>query len=319
MRRRLVRDPVLLERIRRRLRHLPAAARRYNLARQAQVVSGAKLLPNPVGTAPGQWLRRGRHHLILLPGVPAELHAIWENEVAPRLRRAAAPEVARLRTLGLAESEVDLRLRELARRFKRLEITTLAQRGQVDVYVSRKGLPLAPVVRRARLLLGDALFAEGDRELSEVIGAELMRRRMTLAVAESCSGGRLSEMITAVAGASNYFQGGVVAYGNQAKREVLDLPERMLEEHGAVSAPVAKAMARGAKTLLRADLGLGITGIAGPAGATPDKPVGLVYVALAASRRSQVEELHLRGTRQDIQRQSALMALRQLWRYLRSR
>ncbi|HEX9638787.1 MAG TPA: CinA family nicotinamide mononucleotide deamidase-related protein [Acidobacteriota bacterium] len=319
LRRRLVRDPELLELIRRRLRHLPDAARRYNLERQAEVIRGAELLANPAGTAPGQWIRRGGRHLILLPGVPGELRAIWDSALKSRLPVEPAQPVARLRTVGLAESDVDLRLRELERRFRDLEITTLAQRGQVDVFVRRRRGALGPVLRRARALLAPALFAEGDAELGETVGRLLRERRLQLAVAESCSGGCLARMITAVAGASDYFAGGVVAYANRVKQEVLGVSDRRLEASGAVSGPVAAEMAKGVRARLGTDLALAITGVAGPGGGSSAKPVGLVYIALDHSGGTQVEELRLRGARREIQQQSALYALRLLWHHLQER
>jgi nicotinamide-nucleotide amidase len=316
LRRRPVRDRTLRATIAAKLRHLPAAARRYNLNRQSRVIDGARLLPNPRGTAPGQWLRRGRRVVILLPGVPRELEAIWITAVVPRLRAGRPAAVLRLRTVGLPESEVDRRLESLSR-FRGLELTTIAQRWQVDVVLRRGCGGLVEPLRAARRRLGAALFEVGDRDLSEVVGELLRARGWTVAVGESCTGGLLSHMLAAVPGASAYFLGGVVAYDNAVKRSALGVPARLLRTAGAVSVPVAAAMARGARSRLGADLGLGLTGIAGPSGGSPSKPVGLVHLALAHRAGLASASYRFRGARGEVQRQAALAALELLRRRCR--
>lgn len=264
-----------------------------NNEKQAWLPEGAEALPNPIGTAPGCFLEERGALIFCLPGVPSELRRMMDEQVAPRIaaRRSGGAVVrARLlRSFGLGESALDHALADVAPGW-----------GGSVVLGFRTAFPdnfVRPVVRAAdaaaaeatldrvcreiRERLGPLVYAEGDETLERVVGRLLLERGRTIATAESCSGGLVAERITSVPGASGYFLGGVVAYADAAKAALLGVPEAMLRQHGAVSDPVARAMAEGARARFGADLGVATTGISGPGGGTPEKPVGLVHVALA--------------------------------------
>ncbi len=264
-----------------------------NNAKQAWFPESAGVLPNPIGTAPGFVIEERGALFFCLPGVPRELSRMMEEQVLPRLaRRTGAGQVVRarlLRTFGMGESTLDAELEDIA--------------AEGDVTLGfRTAFPenfLRPVARAAtseeaeakldrvcqaiRERLGPLVYAEGDQTLPTVVGHLLRGTGQTLAVAESCTGGLIAEQITDVSGASDYFLGGVVAYANEAKQALLGVPAVLLEEHGAVSEPVVRAMAEGVRECFDADFGLATTGISGPGGGSPGKPVGLVHVALAGA------------------------------------
>jgi nicotinamide-nucleotide amidase len=292
--------------------------------RQAQVPRGAECLPNPVGSAPGIWWRGRGRSLAVLPGVPTEFERMWGDQVRPRLWRTAG-EVPRVsfRIGGLTESEVDSRLAQLYRR-TRLDVTMLAKTGFIEVHLrGRKAdRPTRDAVQRAaayvRARLGKAVFAEGSETLEQVVGRRLRERGETLALAESCTGGVLGARLTSIAGSSDYFRGGVIAYADEVKHRLLGVPQATLRRHGAVSAPVSRARAQSARRRLGCDWGLAITGVAGPGGGTAAKPVGCVFLGLAGSgRRPAVRRLKLVGTRETIRRRAAASAL--LWLYAQLR
>jgi nicotinamide-nucleotide amidase len=270
--------------------------------KQALLPEGAEVLPNPVGTAPGCMLEAGGAAFFCLPGVPRELVRMMDEEVVPRLAARILPaargvmRAALLRTFGMGESTLEDELKDLAHE----EGVSLGFRTAFpDNY-------LRPVVRaateaeaKAKLVrvceaieqrLGPLIYGRDDETMEQVLGGLLVARGLSLAVAESCSGGLLAERISAVPGASRYFRGGVVAYANAAKRELLGVPDALLASHGAVSAPVACAMAEGARARLGADLAVSTTGISGPDGGTAEKPVGLVFVGFADARGSEAYE-----------------------------
>ena len=270
--------------------------------KQALLPEGAEVLPNPVGTAPGCMLEVGRAVFFCLPGVPRELMRMLDDEVLPRLAERIRPagggvlRATLLRSFGMGESTLEDELKDLARE----EGVSLGFRTAFpDNY-------LRPVVRAAteaeasaRLervceaiekRLGPLIYGRDDETLELVLGRLLAARGLTLGVAESCTGGLLAERISAVPGASRYFRGGVVAYADQAKRDLLGVGAALLDAHGAVSAPVARAMAEGARARLGADLAVSTTGISGPDGGSAAKPVGLVFVGFADSRGSEAHE-----------------------------
>jgi nicotinamide-nucleotide amidase len=270
--------------------------------KQALLPEGSEVLPNPIGTAPGCMLEVGRSVFFCLPGVPRELVRMLDEEVLPRLARRLRPaggavmRAALLRTFGMGESTLEDELKDLARE----EGVALGFRTAFpDNY-------LRPVVRAAseaeaqaklrrvceaiRARLGPLVYGEGDETLEHALGRLLALRGKSLAAAESCTGGLVAQRISAVPGASRYFRGGVVAYANEAKRDLLGVPETLLAAHGAVSAPVARALAEGARVRLGADLAVSTTGISGPDGGTAEKPVGLVYVGFADAGGSEAYE-----------------------------
>jgi nicotinamide-nucleotide amidase len=302
------------ERFRRRQIPMPAPNRR-----QAYLVAGAVPLPNPNGTAPGEWIRSGRRAIVLLPGPPHELKAMFDAAVAPRLARRSAGHLARrsLMTTGLNESSVEALIADLYPKRGSLELTVLASPGLIELDIaSHSGVSLRQAEKKAdrlclalRRRLKDHIFSEKGELLEEVIGRLLRKARATLAVAESCTGGFLANRLTNIPGSSDYFLGGFITYSNSSKAEWLDVPAPLIKAHGAVSFPVARAMAKGALRRGRADFGLAVTGVAGPGGGTPDKPVGLVFTALAWRGGTEVQKNIFLGRREQVKSQSAQKAM----------
>lgn len=307
---------------------------------QAYLLDGAKAIPNRNGTAPGQWLalrpvaspkskvsRLGTldfgRVLILLPGPPRELHPMLERSVIPRLRKTfpAPPQVeAHLHFVGVPESIVDHKIRPIIDRVSKkssVQFTILAHLGLVDLDIfvtARSGVlarrTLQGIVGSIKRLLGDAFYGMNeDYPLERVVGGQLRRKRQTLAVAESCTGGLLASRLTEIAGSSDYFLSGFVTYSNAAKARDLGVSLDSLRRHGAVSRPVAVQMAQGVRQRTGATWGLGITGIAGPGGGTSKKPLGLVYVALASSKKTWCVECRFKGDRDAIRQRAVLAAL----------
>ncbi len=297
--------------------------------RQALVPRGAVPLPNPFGTAPGFMLSLktrvpgtkvpGTKILVALPGPPSELMPMVENHLAPKLKRLAGGSVLLSRTLkltGAGESEVDAKVRDILAMKGALTVGIYAHPGQVDLRITSRGKNrreaarrIAAVERKIRSRVGALVFGTDEESLESEIGRLLKKRRKTLAVAESCTGGGLAQRITQVAGASDYFLGGVVSYANSLKESALGVPAGTLQRHGAVSAQTAEAMARGARRLAGADYALSVTGIAGPSGGSKEKPVGLVYVGLSGPRGGRSFRNFFSGNRAAIQSKAVQAAL----------
>lgn len=287
----LVRDPIVLKGIEAFFRSVGREMSDNN-AKQADFPEGSEVLPNPLGTAPGFMLKAEDALLFFAPGVPLELRRMTDEEILPRLQaRLGRGEVVRallLRTFGLGESTLDRELDDLARGDPGV---TLGFRTQFPDNLVRVVVRAADeaaaeeklrgVVDQIRLRLGELLLGEGERPLEEIVGELLRERKLTLAVAESCTGGLLTSRITDVPGSSAYLIAAMVSYADEAKVRELGVSEANLEAHGAVSEPVAQQMAEGVRRRTGADLGLATTGIAGPDGGTPEKPVGTVCVALS--------------------------------------
>ncbi|MEM7413711.1 MAG: competence/damage-inducible protein A [Myxococcota bacterium] len=262
-----------------------------NNASQAYFPEGADVLANPIGTAPGFGLDVGRALFFCMPGVPREMMRMMDEQVLPRIaRRQSGGQVVRarlLRTFGIGESSLDAELADVAASgdvslgfrtsFPDNYLRPVARATDVAAAEARLDAVCATIRER----LGAIVYGEGEASLADVVGALLRERGTRIAVAESCTGGLIAEKLTDVAGASRYFQGGVVAYANEAKEAQLGVPAELLAEHGAVSEPVARAMAEGARARFGADLAVATTGISGPDGGTEEKPVGLVHLALA--------------------------------------
>jgi nicotinamide-nucleotide amidase len=309
----LSRDPAVLEKIAERF-----ASRGYkmtpNNAKQADVIAGAVVLPNRNGTAPGQWISgkyEGRERIVLLlPGPPFELKALFEAEVEARLR-AKVPE-AHLATLVLkvamlGESAVDARVAPIYKKFTDVQTTILAGAGDVQFNLIARSPNLQQAQARVDELagliedeLGDAVYSTKGETLEQIVGYYLQMRGATLAVAESCTGGLLAERITSISGSSRYFLGGAVVYSNELKISMADVPADMLAKYGAVSEEVAAALAAGIRKRTGATLGVGVTGIAGPTGGTAEKPVGLVYHGLASESGTEVLEKKFPGDRKRV-------------------
>jgi nicotinamide-nucleotide amidase len=295
--------------------------------RQARIPTGAVVLNNPVGSAPGFWVEWKRAVLVALPGVPIEAEQMFFHEVLPRLRQRYAEEprsvlrpVTRhtFQTFGLPESEVEQRLEGVFKAgHKGIGLGLLASPRGVQVSLTGKGEMPQALLDAVRQRLRDWLFAEQDQTMEEVIGRLLTEHRLTLAVAESCTGGLIGHRLTQVAGSSAYLDRVVVCYSNQSKVELLSVPEQLIAQHGAVSEPVAAAMANGIRERSGTDLGLSVTGIAGPGGATETKPVGLVYVGLDGGAGEPVtKEFRFHGERDTIKQRASQAALDLLRRWL---
>ncbi len=274
-----------------------------NNAKQACFPEGAEVLPNPVGTAPGCLLAESGTLFFCMPGVPRELHRMMDEQVLPRIaERLAGVEgrpvvrAALLRTFGMGESNLDAELADIAREG---DVSLGFRTAFPDNYLrplargataSEAEANLARVCEVIRGRLGPLIYGRDDESMEEVVGGLLRERGKTLAVAESCTGGLVGQRITEVPGSSDYFLGGVVAYADRAKTALLGVPEQMLREHGAVSEPVAIAMAEGVRERFGADLAVSTTGIAGPGGGTEEKPVGLVWVGFSDAEESSAQE-----------------------------
>jgi nicotinamide-nucleotide amidase len=271
-----------------------------NNRRQAQVPRGATPLANATGSAPGLWIEDGPRRIVLLPGPPRELTPMFEAAVAPRLDALTGGRRWRrrtVRTTGKAESQVDEIAQAIYAPWRDeacpVFTTILASPGQVELHLSAAGTDVDAIDRRldeatgalARAL-GSCVVSVDGRQIEEVVGDLLRARQWRLAVAESCTGGLVTGRLTEVPGSSAWFTGGVVAYANEVKRRELGVPEDLLAAHGAVSEPVALAMADGARARLGADIGVGVTGIAGPSGGSAEKPVGTVVVAVSGPARA---------------------------------
>jgi nicotinamide-nucleotide amidase len=322
--RRVTVEEAILESLRQRF-----ASRGYPMPkineRQAEVIEGAVILPNPVGTAPGMWLEEGGACLVLLPGPPRELKAVFESHVMPRATALGGGRRLETRTLslqGLPESEADTRIAPIYKSYPNIQTTILAAKGCISVRLQRWLAPaeepadLEDLAARLGAELGDYVFASSNETLEEVIGKLLRQSHRTIAVAESCTAGLIGSAITRVPGSSDYFQGGILCYSNELKVDLCLVPRALLENHGAVSAEVAEALARGVRTRTRSSVGLAVTGIAGPGGGSPQKPVGLVYFGLADEER----HIHMRrifpGDRDTVRELATMFALGHLRRFL---
>jgi nicotinamide-nucleotide amidase len=294
-----------------------------NNAKQADVLEGATVLPNPNGTASGQWLSgefEGRERVvILLPGPPHEMKALFEQEVLDRLRAKVPPAHLFTRTLKLAmlgESAVDARVAPIYKRYPDVETTILAGAGEIELHFKTRATTLEAAQTRAdevadlvEVELDDAVYSRDGQSLEQIVGYWLQMRNATLSVAESCTGGLLAERITSIAGSSRYFVGGAVVYSNNLKTEFAGVPADMIERHGAVSREVAAALAEGIRYRCESTLGVGVTGVAGPGGGSPEKPVGLVFHAVASGTGTEIVERNFPGDRKRIRRFASTMAL----------
>ncbi len=286
--------------------------------KQARVPAGAELCPNADGTAPGFSVKLGRATLYFMPGVPREMKRMFREQVLPRLRPNAPNDtfVIRLRTFGLPESTAAQLLEGLENEFEGISLGYRVHFPELDVKVQARGVSQADARERATLVativrdkLGDVVYGEADETLSSITGRALRARGWRLAVAESCTGGLISHLLTASPGASDFLIGAAVVYANSAKTRLLGVSEDTLRGHGAVSAEVAAEMAQGARRLCEVDVGLSVTGIAGPAGGTSTKPVGLVYWAVAHPGGTIVRERVFHGDRNEVQVHAAHAAL----------
>jgi nicotinamide-nucleotide amidase len=307
-----------------RAQRAPAASNRS----QAEVPRGATVLRNRWGTAPGLWLESALGLTIMLPGVPAEMRKLLELEVAPRLAARATGTVVRsllVRTTAIPESTLAERMGDIEREIAPLTLAYLPGVEGVDLRATAWGLDPAGADRRLRAAAdligaraGEHAYGEGDVDLAAVVLDRARRAGLSLGTAESCTGGLVGGRITEVPGSSEVFVGGVVCYADRLKTELLDVPPALIGAHGAVSEPVARSMAEGARRRLAADLAVSVTGIAGPSGGSEDKPVGTVWFAVASPADTEAKRVVFLGSRKEIRERAAQTALFLLGRRLLS-
>ncbi|MBI2816777.1 MAG: competence/damage-inducible protein A [Acidobacteria bacterium] len=294
--------------------------------RQAMVIDGASVIENPRGTAPGLWIQTDGKVMMLLPGPPRELCAMFETQCIPRLREVAPRSAIRTRVLrmtGITESAADEIAAPIYTRYANPVTTILTALGEIQLHLKSFGrdeaealAPLHELSAQLETALGKYIFSTTGESLEEVVGNLLREHGAALAVAESCTGGLLAQRITSVPGSSSYFWGGVVCYDNTAKTHCVGVPKELIESRGAVSSEVASALAEGIRRRAGTTFGIGITGIAGPGGGTAEKPVGLVYIALAEPHGAHVLERRFPGDREVIRSQAAQAGLDMLRRAL---
>jgi nicotinamide-nucleotide amidase len=294
--------------------------------KQADLIEGGTVMPNPRGSAPGQWVESQGRLLFLLPGPPGEMKPMFEQQVLPLLRSRAGSTVVRrriLRIAGMGESDVEQVLAPVYTRFENPRTTILGGASEVELQLVARGESPAAAEERIEALaaglraaLPGRIYSEDGRELHEVLAELLRERGLTLAVAESCTGGLLVSRLSSVPGASAFLDRAWVTYSNRAKVELLGVDQRLVDEHGAVSEEVAVSMAAGARRAAGSDVAVAITGIAGPGGGSADKPVGLVFVALAGAAGDRVRRLQLLGDRDRVRRQACVIAMEMMRRGL---
>ena len=323
--RRLLLDEEVLAEIRERFRSYGVVMPERN-SRQAMVIEDAVVLSNPNGSAPGMFLDHQGTAIVLLPGPPREMRPMFQNHVAERLAsRAGNIRVVRrmLRVAGMGESAVDEKIAPIYTQYDNPVTTILFNQSEIEVHFTARGRTEAEanalldrLSAQVEERLGNAVFSFAGETMEQVVGLKLSLGGYTLSVAESCTGGLLAQRLTDVPGSSKYFIEGVVTYANDAKTRALGVEPMLLLEHGAVSAPVAEAMAEGIRKRAGTDFGIAITGIAGPDGGTEEKPVGTVFIALSDDVKTEHRKLHLPGDRQLVRWRASQAALDLLRRRL---
>jgi nicotinamide-nucleotide amidase len=321
----LTRDPAILDALRERFARYRRVMAPVN-EKQADVIEGAQVLPNTQGTAPGQLVQADGRWLLLLPGPPGEMRRMFEDQALPQIRIRAGGAVVLTRVLriaAMAESDVEQAVAPLYRQYANPRTTILGGPGQVELHLTAEAASREEASARIEELaagirerLPGRVYSEDGRELGPVVAGLLRERGLTLALAESCTGGLLAARLTEVPGASAFLERGYVTYSNRSKSELLGVEPALVEARGAVSEEVAQAMAAGAARAAGADLGLGITGVAGPDGGTPEKPVGLVFLALSGALGERVRRAHFPGGRERVRFQATQLALEMLRRAL---
>jgi nicotinamide-nucleotide amidase len=294
--------------------------------RQAFVIEGAEVLPNPNGSAAGMFLDVDDRFFIILPGPPRENQPMFEKFIMPKLREKTGEIFVQrkvLRVSGLGESAVDEQVAPIYKKYSNPQTTILFNRSEVEIHLTAQGETEAEaaalneeVAAKIAEALGIALFSTNGETMEEIVGKILIENGKTLSVAESCTGGLIAQRLTDVPGSSAYFIEGVVAYSNDAKSRTLNVPKELIENHGAVSTEVAEAMAKGMRERAETDFAISITGVAGPAGGSEEKPVGTVFIGYADSSRLKSFKIMLPGDRYLIRWRSSQAALDYLRRQL---
>jgi len=275
--------------------------------RQAFIIEGAEVLPNPNGTAVGMSLAAEEKFFVVLPGPPRELKPMFENFVLPKLREAAGEIFVKrkiLRVSGMGESAVDELIAPIYKEYKNVTTSILFNRSEIELHLAAQTETTEEADRLLEELsgkisekLGIAVFAMNGETMEEVVGKLLTEKGKTLAVAESCTGGLIAQRLTEISGSSAYFIEGAVTYSNEAKIRTLDVPREIIETHGAVSRETAEAMAKGMREKAQTDFAVSVTGIAGPNGGTAEKPVGLIFIGLADEKETNSIKINLPGDR----------------------
>jgi nicotinamide-nucleotide amidase len=293
---------------------------------QALLPQGAKFFENKIGSALGLVFEERGKILIAVPGVPAEMEIMLVDHVIPMLKQKAPGKVIihrKLRTIGIMESAIFEKVKDLIDEKSFIKVAFLPGYKGVDIRLTaysddqpKATQAIAELETKFVERIGKYTFGYDEDELPEVIGKLLKTKSLTLAVAESCTGGLLGKILTDISGSSAYFRGGVIAYANEIKIGLLGVPSLAIESHGAVSSETAKFMAEGARENCGASLGLAITGVAGPTGGTTEKPVGLVYIGLASPEGTKTKEFRFRSDRQIIRTRAAYAALDMVRKFL---
>lgn len=327
--RELHRDPKLITELYTRF----AAWRRKmpeNNEKQADLIEGGVALPNPLGSAPGQWVdaehEGAPRYIMLLPGPPFEIKPMFDQQCLPRLKEKLPPQFIATKLLRIAmlgESACDQRVAPIYKKYEDVQTTILAGAGDIQLHFRCRKETLEEAQVRVDAVagevedeLGDYVYSSNGETLEEIVGLFLQMRGATLVVAESCTGGMLGQRISSVSGSSRHFLGGAIVYANDMKNLFANVPPMLIQAHGAVSREVAHAMADGIRDECRASIGVGITGIAGPTGGTPEKPVGLVYVAVSDGKKTEVVERQFPGDRERIRVYATQQALDLVRRFL---
>lgn len=323
--RRLTLDENLLEEIRAKFQRFGTNMPERN-SRQAMVIDGAEVLPNPNGSAPGLYLEERNCAIALLPGPPREMKPMFEHHVLSRVAKLAGDTrfaTRVMRVTGMGESAVDEKISPIYTQFENPQTTILFNSSEVEIHLRAHGRTeddaeslLDHLSLKIEQALGNSVFSFRGEMMEQVIGRRLTMTEFTLAVAESCTGGLIAQRLTSVPGSSKYFIEGVVAYSNESKTRLLGVDKKLIKEFGAVSQQVARDMARAVRHKAKTDFGLAVTGIAGPSGGTEDKPVGLVYIALADDAHTEHKKLTLPGDRELIRWRASQAALDMLRRRL---
>ncbi len=291
--------------------------------KQVYLPEKAVMVPNPTGTAPGFMVKNSNKVLVSLPGVPQEMKQMFENYVVPEIKKLF-PETAEInavivRTVGIAESKLD-EIMKTVHLPEHISYGTIAHYGQVDIRFLVKGKAEKDAIGDVKNIVENLpfkndIFTIGTETLPEVLGKILKSKNMTCSTAESCTAGLTAKMITDVSGSSAYFVGGVASYSNDVKIKVLGVRKETIEKYGAVSEETAREMADGVKKLTGSDIAVSITGIAGPTGGTPEKPVGLVWFGVAyPDGKIHTEKHHFNGNREIIRTRASIKALELMWR-----
>ncbi|MBW1679383.1 MAG: competence/damage-inducible protein A [Deltaproteobacteria bacterium] len=294
--------------------------------KQAYLPEGADLIPNPIGTAPGYLVKEESSLLIFLPGVPREMQAMTENTILPRLEKEGKDRLhyqsRTLMVFGISESKADELLRSIPQKQNDIQIAFLPHFPEIRVRITVNTLSgqeadekLMDWEKEIKKRLGPYVFGVDGESMEGVVGDLLRKEKFTIAVAESCTGGLIGHRLTNIPGSSDYVERVVVAYSNQAKVDLLKVPERIIQSHGAVSEPTARFMAEGVRDLAGTNLGLSTTGIAGPGGDSPEKPVGTVFISLTDGKETWTRAYHFPGDRHQIKVMTSQVALNQVRRY----